>query len=69
MTGTGRYNTELDCFVMDIKTTGRWACNVQSIRRGEKVNITGTCNGKPIQADRADTDQDRHQMPNLDSPN
>jgi hypothetical protein len=68
MTGTGRYNTELDRFVLNIKTTGRWACDVQYIRRGERVSITGKCNGKPVHADRADTDRDKHQMPDLDAP-
>ncbi|HEY9525490.1 MAG TPA: alpha/beta fold hydrolase [Anaerolineales bacterium] len=68
MTGTGRYNTELDRFVLNIKTTGRWTCDVQYIRRGERVNITGKCNGKPIQADQNDADRDKHQMPELDAP-
>ena len=68
ITGTGRYNTELDRFVLNIKTTGRWRCDVQYIRRGERVNVTGKCNGKPIQADRDDIDRDKHQMPDLDAP-
>lgn len=68
MTGTGRYNTELDRFVLDIKTTGRWTCDVQYIRRGDRVNINGTCNGKPIQADLEDSDRAKHQMPDLDAP-
>jgi pimeloyl-ACP methyl ester carboxylesterase len=67
MTGTGRYNTELDRFVLNIKTTGRWRCDVQYIRRGERVNVTGKCNGKPIQTDREDSDRDKHQMPDLDA--
>ena len=68
MTGWGRYNIELDRFVLNIKTTGRWTCNVEYVRRGERVNVTGKCNGKPIQADREDSDRDKHQMPSLNAP-
>ena len=68
MTGWGRYNIELDRFVLNVKTTGRWNCNVEYVRRGERVNVTGKCNGKPIQADREDSNLDKHQMPNLNVP-
>jgi hypothetical protein len=68
MTGNGRYNTELDRFVLNVRTTGRWNCNVQYVRRGERVNITGQCNGKPIKADMNDGDHHKHQMPELDAP-
>jgi pimeloyl-ACP methyl ester carboxylesterase len=68
MTGTGRYNTELDRFVLNIKTTGRWSCNVQYIRRGEKVTINGECNGKPLRAAYDVTDQAEHQVPDLNVP-
>ena len=68
MTGWGRYNIELDRFVLNIKTTGRWTCNIQYVRRGERINITGKCNGKPVKADLADVDRDKHQMPDLNAP-
>lgn len=68
MTGWGRYNIELDRFVLNIKTTGRWTCDVEYVRRGERVSVTGKCNGKPIRADRNDGDRDKHQMPNLSEP-
>jgi pimeloyl-ACP methyl ester carboxylesterase len=68
MTGWGRYHIELDRFVLNIQTTGRWTCNVEYVRRGERVTVTGKCNGKPVHADRDDSDRDRHQMPDLNEP-
>lgn len=68
ITGTGRYHTELDRFVLDIKTTGRWTCDVRYVRRGERINVSGKCNGKPVKVDLNDSDQDKHQMPNLSAP-
>lgn len=65
MTGWGRYNIELDRFVLNIKTTGRWSCKVQYVRRGETIRITGKCNGKPVKANFVDLDHDNHQMPDL----
>jgi hypothetical protein len=65
MTGTGRYNTELDRFLLDIQTTGRWSCDVQYGRNGERVTINGECNGKPLRVVLDVTDQPEHQMPNL----
>jgi pimeloyl-ACP methyl ester carboxylesterase len=65
MTGTARYNTAIDRFVLEIETTGRWSCNVQYIRRGEKVTISGECNGKPLRVAYDVTDQAEHQMPDL----
>src|SRR5215211_76421 len=41
MTGWGRYNIELDRFVLNIKTAGRWACHVQYVRRGEQIHVSG----------------------------
>lgn len=68
MTGWGRYNIELDRFVLNVKVTGRWSCDVEYVRRGDRVNVNGKCNGKPIKADRADTNRDKHQMPALNEP-
>jgi len=68
MTGSGVYNIELDRFVLDVKTTGRWTCDVEYVRRGDRVNLSGKCNGKPIKADRADKDSNRHQVPTLYEP-
>jgi pimeloyl-ACP methyl ester carboxylesterase len=65
ITGSGLYNVELDRFVLNVTTTGRWSCNVEYVRRGERINITGKCNGKPIRADREDNDRDKHLMPDL----
>ena len=68
MTGSGRYNLELDRFVLNVKTTGRWSCNVQYVRRGEQIRITGKCNGKPVNANLSDVNRDQHQMPDLNAP-
>lgn len=68
MSGTGHYNTETDRFVLDIKTTGRWMCDVEYVRQGERVAVHGQCNGKPVRVDRNDSDRDKHKMPELDAP-
>jgi pimeloyl-ACP methyl ester carboxylesterase len=68
MTGKGSYNTENDRFVLEVKTTGRWTCNLKYVRLGEKVNLTGKCNGKSINEDHDDTAQKEHQIPNLREP-
>jgi pimeloyl-ACP methyl ester carboxylesterase len=68
MTGKGSYNTENDRFVLEVKTTGRWACNLKYVRVGEKINLTGKCDGKSIDEDRDDTAQKEHQIPNLKEP-
>jgi hypothetical protein len=68
LTGDGFYNTENDRFVLHVKTTGRWTCDLKYVRTGERVNITGKCNGKPINQDHDDDDKERHQAPNLKEP-
>jgi hypothetical protein len=68
MNGTGHYNTENDRFVLDIKTTGRWACDVEYVRQGDRVAVHGQCNGKPVQVDHNDIDRDKHKMPDLEAP-
>ncbi|RPJ29378.1 MAG: alpha/beta fold hydrolase [Chloroflexi bacterium] len=65
MTGTGSYNLEIDRFVLNLKTTGRWNCDLRYVRRGEKITLTGKCDGKPINMDRDDKDKKQHQIPNL----
>jgi hypothetical protein len=68
MTGSGRYNIELDRFVLNIKTTGRWTCDVEYVRRGDRINITGKCNGKPVKTDQPDQNKEFHQVPDLAQP-
>ena len=68
MTGEGTYNIEADRFVLRVQTTGRWICNLKYVRTGDRINVTGRCNGKPINADRPDNDRDKHQMPDLNAP-
>jgi pimeloyl-ACP methyl ester carboxylesterase len=63
MTGSGSYDAERDRFVLNVKTTGRWACEMKYVRTGESVNITGKCNGKPVHKDEQDRDRKRHEMP------
>jgi hypothetical protein len=68
MTGEGTYNVEADRFILRVQTTGRWICNLKYVRTGDRINVTGRCNGKPINADRPDNDRDKHQMPDLNAP-
>lgn len=68
LSGDGFYNTENDRFVLDVKTSGRWSCNLKYVRFGEKLNITGKCDGKSIKADRDDDDREKHRVPNLSEP-
>ena len=63
MTGTGSYNFNNDRFVLEVKTTGRWKCELKYVRAGENINITGRCDGKSINENRHDEDQDRHNAP------
>jgi len=65
MTGTGLYNTELDRFVLDIKVTGRWTCDLEYIRRGEKITVSGKCNGKPLKVDRQVQNMELYQLPSF----
>lgn len=60
MTGTGRYNPNLDRFVLNVTTTGRWSCELNYIRDGEKIRMNGQCNGNPIRVVRDLTDQAKH---------
>jgi hypothetical protein len=63
MRGTGFYNLNNDRFVLDVKTTGRWKCDLKYVRTGENINITGRCDGKSINENRNDDDRDRHNAP------
>jgi hypothetical protein len=65
MTGKGSYSAENDRFVLDVKTTGRWTCNLKYVRFGESVNVTGKCDGKSINEDHDDADRKEHQAPTL----
>ncbi|HEX2993879.1 MAG TPA: hypothetical protein VHP14_03590, partial [Anaerolineales bacterium] len=66
MTGAGSYNTENDRFTLAVKTTGRWTCDLKYSRLGDRVNVTGKCNGKPIKMDRVDPKQ--RQVPSWNGP-
>ena len=63
MTGTGFYNFNNDRFVLEVKTTGRWKCDLKYVRTGEKINITGKCDGKSINENSNDDDQEKHKAP------
>jgi hypothetical protein len=66
MTGTGFYNTNNDRFVLDVSTTGRWKCNLKYDRKGDKIKITGKCDGKNINSDHFDTEYFWHFFPELE---
>jgi hypothetical protein len=63
MTGRGFYNPDNDRFVLAVKTTGRWSCNLIYTRHGETINITGKCDGKRINGDFADNERQHHNIP------
>ncbi|MCI0556339.1 MAG: alpha/beta hydrolase [Anaerolineae bacterium] len=63
MTGSGFYNIENDRFVLEVRTTGRWKCNLKYARTGEKINITGKCDGRSINENHNDDDQEKHKAP------
>jgi hypothetical protein len=68
MTGLGFYNPEKDRFVLGVTTTGRWTCDLLYTRYGERINIAGKCDGKPINLDFDDDDLDKHQIPSFHGP-
>jgi pimeloyl-ACP methyl ester carboxylesterase len=68
MTGWGRYNTEVDRFVLNITTKGRWSCNLQYVRQGEDIQINGECNGEPVTANLAVVHRHQPQVPDLHKP-
>jgi hypothetical protein len=68
MTGNGSYNTENDRFTLIVKTTGRWTCDLKYSRLGDRLNVTGKCNGKPVNADQPDQDAEQHQVPKFSEP-
>ena len=63
MTGTGFYNLNNDRFVLEVKTTGRWKCDLKYVRAGERINITGKCDGRSINENHNDDDRDKHIAP------
>ena len=48
MTGTGFHIINTDRFVLEVSTSGRWQCILKYVRTGERIKVTGKCNGKPI---------------------
>jgi hypothetical protein len=65
MTGTGFYNITTDRFVLDVSTSGRWQCHLKYTRTGERIKVTGKCNGKPIGAESMDDDARERKSPEL----
>jgi|SRR5688572_7398622 len=63
MTGTGFYNLNNDRFVLEVKTTGRWKCDLKYVCTGENINITERCDGKSINENPNDDDRERHNAP------
>jgi pimeloyl-ACP methyl ester carboxylesterase len=68
LTGTGLYNTELDRFILDVEVAGRWSCDLKYTRRGDRISITGKCDGKRIKFEQADLARAKHQMPSFTEP-
>jgi len=68
MTGTGSYDSTLDQFILSVKTTGRWKCDLTYTRTGEESSVTGKCDGKSIREQHSDEDHDMHQSPDFHEP-
>jgi pimeloyl-ACP methyl ester carboxylesterase len=47
LSGAGSYDPDLDRFVLEVATAGRWQCTLVYIREGEETGVTGACGGKP----------------------
>jgi len=63
MTGTGSYNFNTDRFVLEVSITGRWKCDLKYVRAGERINVTGKCDGKSVNENHNDDDGDKHNAP------
>ena len=68
MTGSGSYDGTIDQFILTVKTTGRWKCDLTYTRTGEDVSITGKCNGKFVKEQDKDDDHDSHDFPDFHEP-
>jgi hypothetical protein len=68
VSGNGFYNPNNDRFVLNFSTAGRWTCNLRYMRAGERLNITGKCDGKSIYAKGEDKDPEHHQVPDFAEP-
>jgi len=66
MTGTGSYNVNTDRFVLEVSTSGRWQCDLKYVRTGERIRVTGKCNGEPVNSEDTDDDARKHRSPELD---
>jgi hypothetical protein len=69
MTGTGSYNFDTDRFVLEVRTEGRWKCDLKYVRNGDRVRVTGKCNGQPIDRENSSDRNLRHISPEFDRPN
>jgi hypothetical protein len=48
LTGKRFYNTENDRFVLNVKPTSPWMCELRYVRSGEMINWTGDCNAQEM---------------------
>jgi pimeloyl-ACP methyl ester carboxylesterase len=68
VTGSGFHNIENNRIRADIKIAGRWTCALHYERSNNQVNLTGKCNGEPINQFFEDKDIERHQIPEVGEP-
>ena len=68
LTGTGSYNVNNDRFVLNVTTTGRWICDLKYVRKGEAINITGKCDGKLLNENHIDEEQNQHKVHDFNEP-
>ena len=68
MTGSGSYDTNVDEFVLAVKTQGRWKCDLEYIRQGENIDVSGKCDGKRVNENHNDEEHDLHNAPDHNEP-
>jgi hypothetical protein len=68
LTGSGSYNTNVDEFLLAVKTQGRWKCELEYGRQGEVINVSGKCDGKHVKENLSDEEHDFHKVPDINEP-
>jgi pimeloyl-ACP methyl ester carboxylesterase len=68
LSGTGTYNSNNDRFVLDVKTAGRWKCDLKYVRKGDTLNLTGKCDGKNMNENHNGEDYHQHRFPDFNRP-
>ena len=66
MTGTGFYNINSDRFGLEVSVSDPWQCDLKYVRTGERIRVTGKCNGDLINREATANDDRQHKSPELE---